>query len=41
MISVAMIGLAMDEVLARLQHRKRVCEDGGSMWRAFWAGRGG
>lgn len=38
-ISVAMIGPAMDELLASLQHLKRVGEAGGSRWRAFW-GRG-
>ena len=35
-ISIAMIGPAMDEVLASLQHVKRVSLDGGSAWRAFW-----
>ena len=36
-ISVAMIGPAMDEALASLQHLKRVAESPGrSVWRAFW-----
>ena len=35
-ISVAMIGPAMDEVLASLQYLKRVRSEGGSLWRAFW-----
>lgn len=35
-ISVAMIGPAMDELLASLQHVKRVGDEGGSRWRAFW-----
>lgn len=35
-ISIAMIGPAMDEVLASLQHLKRVSLSGGSVWRAFW-----
>jgi hypothetical protein len=35
-ISIAMIGPAMDEVLASLQHLKRVSLAGGSVWRAFW-----
>jgi uncharacterized membrane protein len=35
-ISVAMIGPAVDEVLASLQHLRRVRRDGGSLWRAFW-----
>lgn len=35
-ISVAMIGPTMDEVLASLQHVKRVSLAGGSAWRAFW-----
>jgi hypothetical protein len=35
-ISVAMIGPATDEVLASLQHVKRVSLAGGSAWRAFW-----
>lgn len=38
-ISVAMIGPAMDEILASLQFLKRVRDAGGSVWRAFW-GRG-
>jgi uncharacterized membrane protein len=36
-ISVAMIGPAMDEALASLQHVKRVAgSPGHSLWRAFW-----
>ncbi len=35
-ISVAMIGPAMDEVLASLQHLKRESEHRRSAWRAFW-----
>ena len=35
-ISVLMIGPAMDEFLASLQHLKRVRDTGGSVWRAFW-----
>ena len=35
-ISVAMIGPAMDEVLASLQYLKRVRSEGRSLWRAFW-----
>lgn len=37
-ISVLMIGPAMDEVLASLQHIRRAPRDrrDGSMWRAFW-----
>lgn len=35
-ISVLMIGPAMDEVLASLQHLKRVRMERGSVWRAFW-----
>lgn len=39
-VSVLMIGPAMDEVLASLQHLKRVGREGGSVWHAFWTGRG-
>ena len=39
-ISLAMIGPAFDEVLASLQHLRRVHDRGGSLWRAFWTGRG-
>ncbi len=39
-ISVVMIGPAMDEVLASLQHVRGVQRDGGSTWRAFWTGEG-
>ncbi len=35
-ISVAMIGPAMDEMLASLQFLKRVRDSGGSVWNAFW-----
>lgn len=35
-ISVLMIGPAMDEVLASLQHLRRVQRAGRSTWRAFW-----
>lgn len=35
-ISVAMIAPALDEVLASLQHLRRVHDRGGSVWRAFW-----
>lgn len=34
-VSLAMIGPAMDEVLASLQHLRRVHDGGGSAWRAF------
>ncbi len=35
-ISVVMIGPALDEVLASLQHLARVRASGRSVWRAFW-----
>jgi uncharacterized membrane protein len=35
-ISVLMIGPAMDEFLASLQYMRRVKQRGGSAWRAFW-----
>lgn len=35
-VSVAMIGPAMDEMLASLQHLARVKRKGESVWRAFW-----
>ena len=35
-ISILMIGPAMDEVLASLQHLRRVKDERGSVWRAFW-----
>lgn len=35
-VSVVMIGPAMDEVLASLQHLKRERDAGRSVWRAFW-----
>jgi hypothetical protein len=36
LLSVLMIGPAMDEVLASLQHLKRRRADGESLWRSFW-----
>jgi len=35
-ISLAMIGPAMDEVLASLQHLKRSSIEGKSVWKVFW-----
>lgn len=35
-ISIAIIGPALDEVLASLQYLKREHEAGRSLWRAFW-----
>lgn len=35
-ISVVMIGPAMDESLASLQHLRRRGREGASMWRVFW-----
>lgn len=35
-ISLAMIGPAVDEVLASLQYLRRVRDEGGSVWSAFW-----
>lgn len=35
-VSVAMIGPAMDEVLASMQYMQRVKHAGGSKWKAFW-----
>lgn len=35
-ISLAMIGPAADEILTSLQHLRRVRDQGGSVWRAFW-----
>lgn len=35
-ISLVMIGPAMDELLASLQHLRRVKHSGASVWRAFW-----
>lgn len=35
-ISLSMIPSAVDEVLASLQHLRRVQRGGGSVWRAFW-----
>ena len=39
-ISVVMIGPAMDEFLASLQYLRQVKAAGGSVWRAFWHGEG-
>ena len=36
LISIGMIGPAMDEVLARLQYLRRTQLAGRSVWRAFW-----
>ena len=36
LISIAMIGPAMDEMLASLQYLKRVSRNDGSVWDAFW-----
>ncbi len=36
LISMLMIGPAMDEVLASLQYLKRARHEGRSLWRAFW-----
>lgn len=38
-VSVCMIGPAMDELLASLQYLKRVRHRGDSVWRAFWRSR--
>ena len=35
-ISLAMIGPAVDEVLASMQYLRDVRDDGGSVWSAFW-----
>lgn len=35
-ISIAMIGPAMDEMLASLQYMQRVKHSGASTWKAFW-----
>ena len=35
-ISIVMIGPAMDEMLASMQYMKRVKNSGESMWKAFW-----
>lgn len=35
-VSVLMIGPAMDEMLASLQYMKRVKDANGSLWKAFW-----
>jgi hypothetical protein len=39
LVSVLMIGPAMDEMLASLQHLKRAREGGYSTWQAFWGTR--
>jgi hypothetical protein len=39
-ISLAMIGPAVDEVLASLQHLKRERQAGRSVWSAFWGTTG-
>lgn len=38
LVSLAMIGPALDEMLASLQYLRVVYEDDGSLWRAFWKG---
>ena len=35
-VSVVMIGPAMDEMLASLQHLRRAKDSGRSVWRTFW-----
>jgi uncharacterized membrane protein len=35
-VSLTMVGLAVDEVLASLQHLERIGAEGGSRWQAFW-----
>ena len=35
-VSLAMIGPAVDEVLASMQYLRDVRDDGGSVWSAFW-----
>lgn len=40
-ISVLMIGPAMDELLASLQYLRREKSRGGSVWRAFWGKESG
>jgi Vitamin K epoxide reductase family len=40
-ISIVMIGPALDEVLASLQHLVRVRRAGGRVWGAFWRGDDG
>lgn len=40
-ISLAMIGPALDEVLASLQHLRRVSARGESSWAAFWGSQAG
>lgn len=38
LISLAMIGPALDEMLASLQYLRAVHDDDGSLWAAFWKG---
>lgn len=38
LLSLIMIGPAMDEVLASLQELRRACEQGRSVWNAVWRG---
>jgi len=40
LLSLIMIGPAMDEVLASLQYLRRVYERGDSVWQALWHGAG-
>lgn len=40
-VSLAMIGPAMDEMLASLQYLRRVHDRGGSLWEALWKGTRG
>lgn len=35
-VSFVICGLGADEMLATLQHLKRVGDSGGSVWRALW-----
>lgn len=35
-VSLAMIGPAVDEVMASMQHLRDVRDEGGSVWAAFW-----
>ncbi|MFC5972285.1 vitamin K epoxide reductase family protein [Halomarina salina] len=37
-LSVVILGLASDELLASCQYLRRVHDDGGSLWTAFWKG---
>lgn len=40
LVSLAMIGPAVDEMLASLQHLGRAHDEGRSWWRALWRGDG-